>query len=60
MKYTKLVREGEDPGEVVFREKRREDEVRGLRAMPAGGMVWSDLSAPVRTAAYFRRILGID
>lgn len=60
VKYTKLVREGEDPGEVVFREKQREDAVRRITGYGCGRLAWSHLESPVRTAAYFRTILGLD
>ena len=60
VKYTKLVREGEDPGEVVFREKQREDAVRRITGYACGRLVWSGLASPARTAAYFRTILGLD
>jgi hypothetical protein len=60
VKYTKLVREGEDPGEVVFREKQREDLVRRITGYGCGRLVWANLGSPTRTAAYFRQILGLD
>ena len=60
VKYTKLAREGEGPGDVVFREKQREDLVRRITGYRCGRLVWSDLGAPARTAAYFRTILGLD
>ena len=53
-KYTRDIQPGEDPGEVVFREKRREDEMRREGA----GMsrwIWQDLD-PRRQLATVRQI----
>lgn len=53
-KYTRDLKPGEDPGIVVFREKRREDEMRRERA----GMsrwVWAELDPP-RQAGTARRV----
>jgi Transcriptional regulator, AbiEi antitoxin len=49
-KYTRDVQPDEDPGEVVFREKRREDE---LRREGAGmsRLIWRDLNPPHRPAS---------
>jgi len=60
VKYIKYLREGEQPGDVVFREKRREDDVRRITGYGCGRMIWSDLNTPRRTASYFRSILGLD
>jgi hypothetical protein len=54
-KYLRSARDGDDPGEVVFREKQREDwllEEGTVRTMRR--MTWADLFAPDRTAARFR------
>lgn len=59
-KYYRDLRPGEDPGDVVFREKQREDLVRRLTGYGCARLVWSDLDRPARTAAYFRTILGLD
>ncbi len=60
VKYTQFRRPGEEPGDVVFREKRREDLVRRLTGYGCGRMVWADLSRPQQTSAYFRWVLGLD
>ena len=60
VKYTKFLRSGEEPGDAVFREKRREDMVRGITSYSCGRMIWGDLSRPRQTAAYFRHIFGLD
>ncbi len=59
VKYTRYARPGEQPGDVVFREKKREDLVRRLTGYGCGRFVWADLSRPRQTAAYFRRVLGM-
>jgi hypothetical protein len=41
-KYTKLLRDGEEPGDAVFREKRREDAVRG-QDLGMTRWIWRDL-----------------
>lgn len=54
VKYERLLRPGEAPGDVVFREKRREDRLRGLHY----GMTrwtWSDLM-PFGSDAFVRRL----
>ena len=60
LKYTRFVRPGERPGDVVFREKKREDLVRRITGYGCGRMIWADLSRPQQTAAYFRTVLGLD
>jgi hypothetical protein len=53
-KYGRLLRPGQDPGDVVFAEKRREDAMRDEN----WGMVrwvWADLQRPDRLAARVRR-----
>ncbi len=52
-KYQRDLREGEDPGEVVFREKQREDWLRRL-GWTVCRFVWADLFTPDETAARFR------
>lgn len=54
VKYGRLLRPGQDPGDAVFEEKRREDAVRdeGWRMVR---WVWTDLSPGHRLAARVRR-----
>lgn len=59
VKYGRLLREGEDPGEAVFREKIREDLVRDITGYGCGRLVWLDLARPRQTAARFARTLGL-
>lgn len=54
-KYQKLLKPGEDPSDVVFREKRREDLVRRITGWRCLRMVWVDLESPDRTVAWLRR-----
>ncbi len=58
LKYQRSSNQDEDPGEVVFREKRREDEIleQGtVRIMRR--FVWADIHQPDRTAARIRTAL---
>jgi very-short-patch-repair endonuclease len=54
LKYGRELREGEDPGEAVFREKIREDRLRELGYIVVR-WVWDDLRQPERLAARIRR-----
>ena len=54
IKYGRLLHPGEDPGDAVFREKRREDLLRRLTGWRMVRLVWADLHAPERTAAWLR------
>jgi len=57
VKYGRLLRPGQDPGDVVFQEKRREDEIRD----EGWGVVrctWADLDVPGRVADRVRRALA--
>jgi hypothetical protein len=57
-KYQKLLKPGEDPGEVVFREKKREDLIRRVTGWTCIRLTWADLYAPEATAARVLRELG--
>ena len=57
-KYGRLLRDGEEPGDAVFREKQREDRVRELTGYRCGRLVWADLATPAVTASRFRDLLG--
>ena len=52
-KYTGRLRNGEDPGQVAWREKRREDDLRGLDAIVVR-WVWADLNRPARLRSLLR------
>lgn len=58
VKYGRLVRPGETPGDVVFREKRREELV--LEAgFPMRRLVWAELFRPRPALERFSRLLGV-
>lgn len=56
-KYGRLLRPGQDPGEVVFAEKRREDRMREATGFGMIRLTWSDLDSPRETADRLRRYL---
>lgn len=53
-KYSKYLRQGEHPGDVVFREKVREDAVRDL-GYPVVRWTWADLADPAELVARVAR-----
>lgn len=57
VKYEKLLKEGERASDVVFREKRREDEIRRVTGWRCLRIAWSDLENPARLAAMIRAFL---
>jgi hypothetical protein len=59
VKYGRLLRPGQQAGDVVFAEKRREDEIRELTGATVIRLVWSDFDAPAATAARLHRVLGL-
>ena len=59
LKYARSLRVGEELGDAVFREKRREDMVRGLTRYGCGRLVWDDIFRPRDTGRRFRSILGL-
>ncbi len=56
VKYGRLLRPRQDPGDVVFAEKRREDEMRDA-GWGVVRWVWADLADPDRLGARVRRAL---
>jgi hypothetical protein len=54
VKYGRLLKEGQDPGEVVFAEKQREDLIRGATDCRMVRIVWSDYDRPQLTARRVR------
>jgi len=56
VKYGRLLRQGEQPGDAVFREKRREDALRAATDFRMVRLTWSDLYDGRATA---RRILNL-
>jgi hypothetical protein len=59
IKYGRLLRPGEDPGDVIFQEKRREDAMRAQQWGMAR-WIWSDFDQPVRFARGLRGRLGLS
>jgi putative AbiEi antitoxin of type IV toxin-antitoxin system len=57
VKYGRLLRPGEEPGDAVFREKVREDRLREALQWGMVRIVWSDLYRGAETAARIRRML---
>lgn len=57
VKYLRYLRPGEEPGDAVFREKRREDDLRRLTGWPMIRIVWTDLDKPDVVAARIRSLL---
>lgn len=57
-KYQSLLQPGEDPGDVVFREKKREDLIRRVTGWTCIRLTWADLYAPEATAARILHALG--
>ena len=57
IKYGRLLKVGEQPGDAVEREKVREDALRGETGWYMVRLIWSELFEPGRTAAKIRRQL---
>ena len=60
VKYGRLLRAGEAPGDVVFREKRREDRFREMLGARCARLTWADLERPRETGERFAEILGVQ
>ena len=59
VKYGRLLLPHETPGDAVFREKRREDEMRRITGYVFVRVIWWDLGRPRITAATIRQQLGL-
>ncbi|MCD4536101.1 type IV toxin-antitoxin system AbiEi family antitoxin domain-containing protein [Nocardioides sp. cx-169] len=57
VKYGRLLRPGQDAGDAVFAEKRREDELREVTGCRMIRPIWVDLDRPDTTAERIRRML---
>jgi hypothetical protein len=57
VKYGRLLKPGEEPGDVVFEEKRREDQLREITRWQMVRLVWADLYRGPATAARIRRLM---
>lgn len=58
IKYGRLLKADQDPGEVVFEEKRREDQLREIANAWMVRLIWTDLDRPAQTAARIRILLS--
>jgi hypothetical protein len=59
VKYGRLLRDGEDPGDAVFREKKREDLLRRVTGWSMIRITWEDLYHGPRTAAAVRQLMRL-
>lgn len=57
VKYGRLLRPGQDPGDAVFAEKRREDAIRD-EDLSVVRWIWADLQRPDRLGARVRRAIA--
>jgi len=57
IKYGRVLKPGQDVGEVVFAEKQREDLVREITSFGMVRLVWADYDRPKVTAARIQRLL---
>jgi hypothetical protein len=55
VKYGRLLAPGQDPGDVVFAEKLREDRMRRATGFAVERCTWADLAAPRATARRIRQ-----
>ncbi|GAB2989658.1 hypothetical protein GCM10027076_29640 [Nocardioides montaniterrae] len=56
IKYGRLLKPGQDPGEVVFEEKRREDRIREATNATGLRLTWADYADPAQIRARFDRL----
>lgn len=59
IKYGRLLKPGQEPGDVVFAEKQREDRLREVTGYRMIRLTWDDLEHPAVTARRLRRVLRI-
>ncbi|MEP7090643.1 MAG: hypothetical protein ABI776_11115 [Nocardioidaceae bacterium] len=59
IKYGRLVRADQTPGDVVFEEKRREDALRRVTGFAVERITWADLSRPVVIARRARQRMTV-
>ena len=57
IKYGRLLKPGQDPGEVVFAEKNREDILREISGCRMIRLIWSDYERPRLTASRIKDLL---
>ena len=59
VKYGRLLEPGQEPGEVVFAEKQREDLLREITGYRMIRLIWTDYDRPSLTARRLQRVLRI-
>lgn len=59
VKYGRLLRPGQQAGDVVFAEKQREDDIRDLTGGKMFRLTWVDYDRPHATVARIKRTLGL-
>ena len=57
IKYGRLLKPGQEPGDVVFAEKLREDDLRAATGYSMVRLTWADLDRPHRTVARIERLM---
>ena len=57
VKYGRLLKPGQDPGDVVFKEKQREDLLREITDCRMIRFVWSDYSSPLTILQRFEQMI---
>lgn len=57
LKYGRILKPGQDPGEVVFAEKQREDALREETGYGMIRLIWADYDRPARTIARVERLM---
>lgn len=60
VKYGRLLQPGQEPGDVVFAEKLREDAMRRATGFAVERATWADLATPAATAQRLRRRMRTD
>lgn len=58
IKYGRLLKPGQDPGDAVFEEKKREDLIREVADAKMFRLIWSDYEDPRSILARFNRLAG--
>lgn len=58
VKYGRLLRPGQEPGDAVFEEKRREDDLRRVTGFSMIRATWADLASPALLAQRTRTLMG--
>lgn len=60
VKYGRLLQPGQEPGDVVFAEKQREDAMRRATGFTMERVVWTDYERPRVLTARLRRAFGLE